>query len=429
MKNSDLMFDDKELFPKVKVNCKVDFKIGKPANILFNTEISGKKFNAKVSGDTCQAARTKAITSDDITAHIDRLGSTPFVLDDIEISLDDNLGMGFSMIHNLRSKCLEQLKENILNDYRFTDTDNEVIDVKDYKPVKGKNKVFKLAALVTNPDNARISKKKNIENIYVSAINYKRGYANNGGAYNNISSCGYPKSLNIAMPTINHDNISPSIESKWDFQIEDFIDYSDNEKAYLCDNLSSLIKILGAGLNAEVGPHIPIVNKHSVEFMASLGVKRIWLSPELSIKQISDLTSAFPDISFGLLILGPTELMITEHCVLMSEGSCAQNCVNCIRRKNNHYLVDRMGYKFPVLTDPLGRSHIYNSINLDLCHSISELIDAGIDIFMVDTTLMNAEMCAHNFGRLSKALTIALSGDRMDKDKKSTTGHMFREVE
>ena len=121
--------------------------------------------------------------------------------------------------------------------------------------------------------------------------------------------------------------------------------------------------------------------------------------------------------------MGPQELMITRHCILMSMGPCDQNCKNCERRSKDHFLLDRKGYEFPVVTDKTGRSHIYNSVSLDLCHSIPELRDAGIDSFLIDTTLMSSGEAEAALSRANQAML-----SQVEKLPNKTTGHLYREV-
>ena len=78
--------------------------------------------------------------------------------------------------------------------------------------------------------------------------------------------------------------------------------------------------------------------------------------------------------------------MVTEHCMLMSQGPCDENCAECPRRKSPHVLKDRKGYEFPVVTDAMGRSHLYNAVELDIASSMPELLAAGISSYMVDAT-------------------------------------------
>ena len=122
--------------------------------------------------------------------------------------------------------------------------------------------------------------------------------------------------------------------------------------------------------------------------------------------------------------------MITEHCLLMSQGPCSEDCAECRRRRSPHYLKDRKDFDFPVITDALGRSHLYNSVELDLVASLPELMAAGVTSFMVDTTLMNGEQAAQAVGRAIRALRIAQSdGNSVAKITSATTGHLFRGVQ
>lgn len=89
--------------------------------------------------------------------------------------------------------------------------------------------------------------------------------------------------------------------------------------------------------------------------LTNLGATRIWLSSELTLRQIEELGEVSP-VPLGATIMGYTELMVTEHCLLMSQGPCNRDCAQCARRKSPHYLKDRKGYELPVITDVLGEA-------------------------------------------------------------------------
>ena len=48
-----------------------------------------------------------------------------------------------------------------------------------------------------------------------------------------------------------------------------------------------------------------------------------------------------------------------------------------------HFLKDRKGYDFPVISDQLGRAS-YNSVQLDVAHAIPDIVQAGITWLLVD---------------------------------------------
>ena len=48
------------------------------------------------------------------------------------------------------------------------------------------------------------------------------------------------------------------------------------------------------------------------------------------------------------------------------------------------------GYEFPVTSDRFGRSHIFNSVPLDVVHAMAEILDAGVGAVRVDLTTETA---------------------------------------
>ena len=154
----------------------------------------------------------------------------------------------------------------------------------------------------------------------------------------------------------------------------------------------------------------------------------MWLSPELTLGQIADIAEDAP-VELGLTIIGAQALMVTEHCLLMSQGPCDENCAECPRRKSPHFLRDRKDYEFPVVTDVLGRSHLFNGVQLDVAQTLPDLIHAGVTSFLVDTTLMNVEETTKAVQRAVRARNVAhADGNAIAKTPGTTSGHLFRGV-
>jgi len=190
-----------------------------------------------------------------------------------------------------------------------------------------------------------------------------------------------------------------------------------------------MLEAVAAGAEVEVGPHIPALNRAALDELAALGARRVWLSSELSLAQIGALSADKP-VSLGLFVSGAAELMVTEHCLLMSQGPCNRNCTECVRRKSPHFLKDRKGFEMPVVTDCCGRSHLYNAVKLDLTHLMPDLLSAGVDAVMVDATLLNVEETTAAVRRAVRARDVAAkSGDPLKKVDGATTGHIFRGVD
>ncbi|MGI6032237.1 MAG: DUF3656 domain-containing U32 family peptidase [Coriobacteriales bacterium] len=99
---------------KIPVAFTVTAHIGKPLSIEVR-DMRGH--SASIEGQPVEAARTRAITREDVIEHVGRLGSTPFSCNEWNVELDEGVGLGFSALHKLRSAVLARLAEAILADY------------------------------------------------------------------------------------------------------------------------------------------------------------------------------------------------------------------------------------------------------------------------------------------------------------------------
>lgn len=418
VRNAEAAFVDDDKLPSVAVRARAELRIGQPALLTFT--VAAGDASVTVEGPEVEAARTKAITEEEVREHIDRMGTTPFYLSSLEIDLDEGVGMGFSMLHKLRARAAEELQETILAHYHARKL--ERTPSRAFAPVVRKG-WCRVAALATNPACARAAKRAGADLIYVPAANYRRGEAVIAGQLSDTAEqAGYPKQCIPVLPTVSQmfDEEKRNGFDTWKRVKAD--------KPVMVENLGQLLHATEMGAALEVGPHIPVTNKLDLQAMADLGAQRVWLSPELSLVQIEELGDMAP-MPLGLTIMGQTELMVTEHCLLMSQGPCNQKCTECARRKSPHYLKDRKGYEMPVITDCTGRSHLYNAVQMDVAHLMPEIIGAGVSTVLVDTTLMNVKETTEKVARAVRARDIAQKdGNKVAKAEGATSGHLFRGV-
>lgn len=418
VRNAEAAFVDDDKLPSVAVCARAELRIGQPALLTFT--VAAGDASVTVEGPEVEAARTKAITEEEVREHIDRMGTTPFYLSSLEIDLDEGVGMGFSMLHKLRARAAEELQEAILAHYHARKL--ERTPSRAFAPVVRKG-WCKVTALATNPACARAAKRAGADLIYVPAANYRRGEAVIAGQLSDTAEqAGYPKQCIPVLPTVSQmfDEEKRNVFDIWKRVKAD--------KPVMVENLGQLLHATEMGAAPEVGPHIPVTNKLDLQAMADLGAQRVWLSPELSLVQIEELGDMAP-MPLGLTIMGQTELMVTEHCLLMSQGPCNQKCAECARRKSPHYLKDRKGYEMPVITDCTGRSHLYNAVQMDVAHLMPEIIGAGVSTVLVDTTLMNVKETTEKVARAVRARDIAQKdGNKVAKAEGATSGHLFRGV-
>ncbi|OUO87123.1 peptidase U32 [Gordonibacter sp. An230] len=431
VRSAQAAYEDDPRLPRVPVRGRARLRLGEPLRVEFSlAPEAARRMDAgalravgAAEGDPVEPARTKPVDAEDVRAHIDRLGQTPFALAELEIELDEGAGVGFSQLHRVRAAALEDLRGKLLAGSR----DRVLPRVSARSaPAPVRPRGCRIAAWATNPACARAAKRAGADLVYVPALNYKRGEAVIAGQRSaTAEQAGYPKQVVPVLPVVEHDPVLGTREEELGFDAWRFVKPG---KPVMAESLGALVRAADLGCEVELGPHVPVTNTLSLAVAAELGASRVWLSPELTLGQIADLAEDAP-VELGLTIIGFQELMVTEHCLLMSQGPCDQDCDACPRRKSPHFLRDRKEYEFPVVTDALGRSHLYNGVQLDVAHAVPDLVRAGIGALMVDTTLMNVEETTRAVARAVRARSVAhASGDAIGKVPGTTSGHLFRGV-
>lgn len=431
VRSADAAFADSDQDPRVSIVGKVVLHIGQPARLELRPAsppdgVEPAETAGVAEGAVVEQARTKAITAEDVRGHIDRFGTTPFMLENIQIDLDENVGMGFSQLHKLRAAAAEKLQDAMLAGYHARAL-ARTPRAKARSGASGRGLRCHVIAWATNAACARAAKKAGADAVYVPALNFKRGESLIAGQISEtVAQAGYPKDVGIAIPAIVHDAVPGTREAKFGF---DAYKYVRAGKPVYADSLGAVVRAAEMGALPEAGAHIPVTSSETVRALAELGATRVWLSPELTLGQIQRIAEE-TSVPLGLFVSGAAELMITEHCMLMSQGPCNRDCTHCARRRSPHYYKDRKEFEMPIVTDCTGRSHLYNAISLDILHAAPDLMAAGVTAFMVDTTLLNTEAASEAVARAVRARNLAEKGTgTVSKPAGTTTGHLFRAVQ
>jgi putative protease len=155
----------------------------------------------------------------------------------------------------------------------------------------------------------------------------------------------------------------------------------------------------------EYCPGIPIhlstqantVNWMSVKFWQNLGISRIILSRELSLKEIKEIRDMVDDIDLESFVHGAICIAYSGRCLLSNyfnhrdpnQGTCTNSCRWRYKvYKNNspsYYLEEgeRPGILMPVAEDEFG-TYILNSKDLCTIKILDKLITSGIDSFKIE---------------------------------------------
>jgi putative protease len=367
--------------------------------------------SATALGAPVEAARTKALTEEDVREHVGRVGGTPFTIRSWDIRLDEGMGIGFSTLHRLRTEALEALTGDLLEPWRNRRT-SPLGSLPALAPAqKGKPRV---AAIVTDAAHAKAAVQGGAETVYLQSLRFET--VDGGGA---PKSGKFPEGL----PTVR---LLPAVSHDADLAF--LLGGVAKKQPAVANNLGELERLRDSGTPVEAGPSLGIYNLETLDTLARLGATQAWLSPELSYQDIMRLSPVAP-LPLALTVFGQQEVMVTEHCILMAQGPCDRNCAACARRKAPRLLEDRKGYRFPVRTDDFGRSHLFNSVALDLIPSMPELVSLGISTLVVDGTLLTTRDLKAEVERAVRARDLAVKGaGSLPKREGYTTGHFFRGV-
>lgn len=140
-------------------------------------------------------------------------------------------------------------------------------------------------------------------------------------------------------------------------------------------------------LNVNISTQANTLNSLAVKFWKDLGVKRVILARELSLKEIKTISEKVPDVEIETFIHGAMCIAYSGRCLLSdyrtgrssNRGACVQACRWSyeIREKDSE-----CGY-MEMQEDERG-TYIMNSKDLNLLDYIAELDSAGVCSFKIE---------------------------------------------
>ena len=165
------------------------------------------------------------------------------------------------------------------------------------------------------------------------------------------------------------------------------------------------------------GERLNVTNSYTCELLASQGVVRVTLSPELNIKEIKEITNN-TSVPTEVIAYGRLPVMVMENCVIKSSGKCSKD-------GGKFELCDRMGEHFPILCEAC-RNIMLNSVPLYMADKAEDLLSLNVDVIRLKFTTETAE----EVKKIISAYETALSGNTpKGVFDKITRGHFYRGAE
>ena len=393
---------------KRAVDVRVVAHLGQPFAVEL-TCIDDPTLSGRAEGFMVEAAKTRAVSAEDLVEHVGRMGSSPFEAVSFDIQLDEGCGMGFSAVHKVRAAACEALERAILAPY--AERVNHLMVQSDPVCPADLNDLGEVCALVTSLNAAAAARKAGAARVYMTVDDLLA----EGLSPASCSAEGVIPVLDEVSREADHERLDP-----W---------FTPGAPAAV-GTISELALGAEIGSVVELRSCIPVHNVPCMRELAARGAHAAWLSPELTLAEIERIAPQRGEMTLGLMVLGVPRVMTSEHCILQVAGACIHDCANCRLRVRDFKLKNIDGRMLPVRTGLNGRSRLYDGVQLDATPQIPQLLRAGVTRFLVDGTLMNIDMLSRSVARTNRALEAARFGRTPDKRLPGTSsGCLFQGVE
>lgn len=215
-----------------------------------------------------------------------------------------------------------------------------------------------------------------------------RAYAGNFTDENLIESVNYAHKLGkkayVTVNIIAHNEDFADMENYIKFLYEIGVD-----AVIVADvGIISLIRRVCPNLDVHVSTQANITNKYAAKFFTDMGVKRLVLARELSIKEIKEIREYIPaDVEIETFVHGAMCISYSGRCLLSNyltnrdsnKGACVQAC----RWEYTIHEKSRDNEEYPIYEDSRG-TYILNSKDLNMLNYLTDLVDAGVTSFKIE---------------------------------------------
>ncbi|WP_346888728.1 U32 family peptidase [Clostridium sp. UBA1056] len=395
---------------KLPLTIKVRFVPGE--SFYLSTIYQEKEFEAY--GENVEIASNKPMDKESVIKNLNKLGDTPFKLENVEF---ENFEEGFLRVSSINS-VRRDLIEEIINYVKTRDKRNieeetyrEFKDENLYKDIREDKNRFNdeyLICVKTMEQLKGVLKfvEENLDRTPAIAIDlFKKGEALN------LEEVDY-ENLYIVVPNI--------IKSEFNLVIQAIEKNISKIKGLITANLG-IINVFKDRLNIIGDYKLNILNSESYDFYSKF-TDISALSVELNSKEMFSLAKNIK-MPVQVVVYGKYELMVSEYCVIGSTFGDKSSTSNCNFRcdKDRFVLRDRMNEEFLVTTDKYCRSHIYNTLPVNLVPFIRELKKNNINNYRVD-------FIDEDYSKVLKVMGYIFKDEDVDLGK-TTRGHYKRGIE
>lgn len=303
---------------KIPVTMKFYGNVGEASKLIISDEV----YEVIETGNTVEVARTASVEKERIALQLGKLGDTPFVAQDIQVLIDDNIFINIKELNELRRKTT--LKLISLREGKMKSDSMPV----PFRVVSKQALKSKISILTRNVEQLELALRNHIDIIYVTDEKLYNKYKDKGNIY-----------LRLERVLENHKEY--------------------NNERLLCTEFGSIVQY-HENNKIRSDYYLNVANDYTISKFTKLDVKGITLSVEEEIEQLNKIANKEDS---EIVVYGRLECMVIKNNIFHIENE-------------ETYLVDQKGNRYPVIFEN-GFTHIMNAKPLDRLDKINKMSKFG----------------------------------------------------
>lgn len=348
---------------KISLNGKFIFKVGYP--IKLTVSYNGKDYEKQ--GEIVEPAVNKPTPKEKVEDNLKKSGDIAYKVDNVEFLEFEDGFIRISAINNLRRELLEEIRAFEVLKFKRNERRKEFSDIKDMDRT-----LPNLLININTYEQLKAVKERQVEAIALDVFG-KNKDALNKSSLKELED--FKGDVYLKIPTI--------IKEEFEFVCK-----------LINENLESISGIVTANTGIInrfkdktkiIGDYkLNIFNSNSLKFY-NKHIAASCISVELNRKEINAMVKKYNE-GTQFFLYGKIEAMVSEYCPIGStfggkntSKACSNECT-----RSTFILKDRVGQDNTIKTDIFCRSHIFNTVAINLISEMEDVKSMGIESFRVD---------------------------------------------
>ncbi|MGI6094267.1 MAG: DUF3656 domain-containing U32 family peptidase [Lachnospiraceae bacterium] len=353
---------------KEKIHGFLRLSLDSPATL----QVKCGEFQAEAVGAVPQPAQKQPLSEERVCRQVAKLGNTPFVMETLQVEMQDDLFLPMQSLNELRRDALQRLTEQMLQPYRRKSFRIPLKEAAVFHGQMGnKQKICYTASVETREQLEAVLAQKEISRVYVNLFLFDK--TKDGWRIQKILDQikRQNKECYIALPYVVRKHLVTAE------QLQDLI--RQGAQGFLVRNLETyaILKKVGLEEKAVLDFHMYRMNDRAAAFWKKQSAQACTVPLELNQKEIAKADNHNSE----MVIYGYYPLMISAQCVKKTVDGCTH-------KNQRLQLKDRYKQTFPVqCCCDACYNVIYNSLPTGLLKEAGEIKKLKIPMLRFSFTL------------------------------------------